>query len=137
MWVPLSPSPVEPVQVVVPDQREGGDEYSGQHQVADRYAKQVILAHKVAVSVDVGDPDVDKDLYDVGDDGEGPGDDLPAGAQTGPGRGAAGRRGDVMWRGQAAQLHSPLSGRHGRDGIGRLERLGSGHFAVTSFACSR
>lgn len=106
--VPVPPSPMETVQVVVPHQGDGGHEHSGENKIADRQAKQVVLLTEGALGVDVGCPDVHKELYDVRDDGEGPGDDIPAGTQAGGHGGVVGRRGTMPRGGQATQLHRAL-----------------------------
>ena len=102
--VPLPPSPMETVQVVVPDQRDGCYEDGWQHQVPERQAKQVILLGEGTGGVDVGYPDIHKQFYDVSDDRESPRNDLPTGPQAGADGGVIRRGGGgvMVWGGEAA-----------------------------------
>lgn len=83
VWVPLLASPMETVQIVIPHHGDCCDDNSWQSKKPDRQSEQDVAARVVTLSICVGYPHVDKDLNDVSDDGEGPGEYVPAGSHVG------------------------------------------------------
>ena len=138
MRVPLPAATVETIQVIIPDERERGDQHRGQDEETDRESEEVELPLEGAVGVEIYRPDVHEHLDDVRDDGESPRDDSPAGHEAGACGGAVVLRAVVVvvvLRGrEAAQFHRALGG--GGEGDG-AERVGRGHdLLARSWRCS-
>ena len=79
VWVAVPSSPMETVQVVVPYERDSGENHRGQWQVGQGESKEYI---EVIFSIGVRHPGEDKDLDDVKDNGEEPRKDSPTGQEA-------------------------------------------------------
>lgn len=73
--IAVPPASVKSVQVVVPHQRDGGKKDSRQWKVAQRQAEQHV---QVLVAIEIGHPGKYKNLKNVENDGDEPGEHSPA-----------------------------------------------------------
>ena len=76
LWLLLSPPPIKAVQVVVPDEGDGGENDRRQREVGQGQTKQEV---EIALAVGIGHPDQHKNLKNVENDGNKPGADSPTG----------------------------------------------------------
>ena len=74
---------MKPIDVVVPDKRDSGEDDCRERKVGECQTKQPV---EVTVAVGIGRPDEDKNLKNVENDGDEPGADSPAGHHAVDGR---------------------------------------------------
>ena len=80
MWVAIPSPPVVAIQIVVPDQRDSGQNDGGEREVGQGEPKQQV---EIAVPVGEGRPGQDENLKNVENDGDEPGTDSPTRHEAG------------------------------------------------------